>query len=702
MDDFLQHFWGNLRLFLNEQTTITADESILAIIIATNAQNYDRFIALNEFKNTIRSLGLKANLYGTQTAQIGIINAIKSSKISRSKLLLSLKNLQDENILNKDEYKRISNFIISLNEQDELQDSDHTTLAKQFHQSTDILHQICLRLLDLDSEQIFTKRLKTAMQKMSELHFNIVVTGVINAGKSTMLNALLNARILGTSNVPETTNLTLLKHSDTPHAVVNFWSQSELRQLDIVYKTDINLNFKSLNIKLNELKNYTSATSEIAKFVKSVELFENLDILKDGICIVDTPGIDDAVFLREQLVREFMNECDLMIHLMNVSQSMTQKDIEFIKNSLHRSRIVRLIIVLTHTDLLSQDELNEVIAYTQKSIKNELNPQNNVKIELFSISAKRYFEGKNDSGIQSFKNHIYKIFFSADSEKSTLALNGYKNELTKICTEFLEITQNEKLNLNSSNLELSEKLEKLNLYENELNVSVKQAQIFTDQELSKIRIDELEKQWDLGLRSLVQSTKERILSEINFTKNSKKPLELKRINYIIQSSLNDGIIALMRQNRNAILSQIKSCADNIRLNFPDLFISLDQTIFSINEYLRLKNITFKYDKVCEYIDKFINSNELTNKVDKALSEFLQDEKIKGFAYELCEFEKDKFKELVAIKMNEKLEIFNKNKERLMYELTILKGQTNEAINELERLKNLELALKNIKMELFNV
>ena len=53
----------------------------------------------------------------------------------------------------------------------------------------------------------------------------------MNAGKSTFLNAILGKELLGTSTVPETANLTIIKHSPTPYAIVNFWNKSQWNQI---------------------------------------------------------------------------------------------------------------------------------------------------------------------------------------------------------------------------------------------------------------------------------------------------------------------------------------------------------------------------------------------------------------------------------------------------------------------------------------
>ena len=54
---------------------------------------------------------------------------------------------------------------------------------------------------------------------------------------------------------------------------------------------------------------------------------------------------------------------------MNVSQSATLKDIEFIIDALLYQNITKLLIVITRADTVSQEQLDEVITYTKTSIE---------------------------------------------------------------------------------------------------------------------------------------------------------------------------------------------------------------------------------------------------------------------------------------------------------------------------------------------
>ena len=237
--------------------------------------------------------------------------------------------------------------------------------------------------------------LKQIIKKLEEERLCIGVTGVLSAGKSTFLNALLSQEILGSSNVPETANLTILRYGEKTGAKVHFWSKEQWADLCALGAYDENLKafvkecenhfgaeLKSLitephrtqEIQANELSAYTSAnhSSKLCNLIQKVELFTPLEFLRNGVEIVDTPGLDDPITKREDITRDFLHQCDMLIHVMNASCAATQKDIDFILESLLEQNISRLLVVLTRIDLLSKEELTSSLEYTKKSLATQL------------------------------------------------------------------------------------------------------------------------------------------------------------------------------------------------------------------------------------------------------------------------------------------------------------------------------------------
>lgn len=278
------------------------------------------------------------------------------------------------------------------------------------------------------------KALESILENLAHNRFSIGVAGVLSAGKSTFLNALLGQEILGTSTIPETANLTILKYAKEPYAEIYFWSEEEWKQLESSKAAqnadDKNVGSENVNnknvdsalesstlenldsvskatapsaqniaesttpknaesapdsplaliragkkrINIDELSRYTSANhqSRLCDLVEKVELFTPLAFLQNGVEIVDTPGLDDPVIKREEITRSYMRACDLLIYVMNASCAATQKDMDFILQTLMGGHISRLLVVLTRADLLESRELESSLSYTKSSLAKEL------------------------------------------------------------------------------------------------------------------------------------------------------------------------------------------------------------------------------------------------------------------------------------------------------------------------------------------
>ncbi|MGG7048824.1 dynamin family protein [Campylobacter sp. M4] len=698
MREFLDRFWQHSKLVLDKNKSLSFDEKLLAVVLATNEENFDRFIALKEFRQILQKLGLKADTFSVQSAQISSLNYLKQGKISATKIIKSLEILEKELILKSEDFLYLKELIMQISDQNEKTSTQDTKNTDFFHDKKERLDSLYMQLLNSASH--CQERLKEQKQKIDELKFTVVVTGVINAGKSSLLNALLGKKILGTSNVPETVNLTILTHSYKPFAKVSFWSESELNELGIIPK--ISHKQAEICIDTNELKNYTSAKNNLSELVKCVTLYEDLDLVRDNIHIVDTPGIDDAVFLREQLVREYMSECDMMVHLMNASQSASKKDIEFLLHSIKNSHIARLCIVLTHSDMLAEKELNEVANYTIKSIYKALNDANldeiSKSLNIFVVSSKRFEEGKNNSGVQEFKAFLYETFFGENNQKASLAIKAYQNELIQICTFELAKIEEKLLILLSSSNEVKEKILHSSKLLNQLENRSKNIDELAKTELAKLDINALDTSFKTALIQLGTNAKDKLLNEVAYAKKISK-MDTKRANYILQTTLNDGILSLARQKRNEILALINSCTQTLMLNFTELNLQNQSVIFNIGEYMTAQNIKLDYAKLFEKIAKNLNTKELENTLSVALSEFLENEKLSHFVSNLANLEKEKFRANLTTKLAEELTRQRQKLHELNEYSSLLARQNNEILQLSDELNAKKVKFSDILKEL---
>lgn len=571
IDELLQQIWGFNKLYIDYKEIKNLSAQTAAIILATNPQNYERFASLDSFKELFKNLDLELNLYNLELLQSSAIFNVNALKIKRAELLEALKILSKENLCEFSHFEKISTFLNELKLKDLATSAQLNTSFLQNLASLNEIYKSLCEYFKISKQKSLYQRLENAEQNANNSRFYVAITGVINAGKSSTLNALMGQNILGVSNIPETASISVLSYAKQKHAKIEFLDKSlqELMGLEIK-------DLSELSVSLDELKNYTGANSALARYIKQSEIFLDLEILKDGLSIVDTPGLDDAVIWREELTKSYINKCDYILHLMNAAQASSKKDMLFICEVLQNAKSSEFGVVLTHIDELDQTELKSALEYTKQSIKTELkecgfDESLANKVHYFKLSAPK------NIGINELKAHLYESFFGQNSKKASIILQNYKKELGLIISSLINeasqslsalISQNKDDNINSL-------LAKQNAILNAKNqINAKLENIFND--LAK----QIEQKSEIS--SICANLAGRVIADIKYTKDKKSKINFDRINIICASGINDMLLDLLRDSRAKL--DLGAVFDDIKLRFN--LTNLPDLSFNAREYLQ--------------------------------------------------------------------------------------------------------------------
>jgi len=664
--------------------------SIYALILSANRKDADKFLGLDSFKTLCSQLhtNVPTNEDELHDLQYSIINSII---LHKSRTLLHTLNqtfefLHDEKILNSENHHKL----ISLFEHQELEaaNSEEHTDEKKEKSSFKVLRNTIEDILVTLKTEVSTElqvELDETKNYIDNQKFSIGITGVMNAGKSTMLNALMGKEVLGSAVVPETANLTIVKHNAKENAKVFYWNKSEwdrieksAQQLDSMrdYVNETNKIFgdelssyikeesRYDEIDIKDLSSYTSAEAEGKRcnLVKYVELGSNLDFLSDGIEIVDTPGLDDPVIQREEITKEYIGACDMMLHLMNVSQSATLKDVEFIIDALLYQNISKLLIVITRADTVSKEQLEEVINYTKSSIKRQLESQNKDSkldyildtIKFIPISGKMallHRTGREqealdagftieDTGILEIEAYLNETLFGSNSQKGELVVQSSKKQLLRVVEKETTSLDFELKLLSKSKDELDQELEKFNKKKNvndRILMAMSEDITFYKKD-SQEYIESLETFLEAELIDLQNVIKQRVVSDVrySFQKTKKRP-ENSRIKVIVETAIKDGIIDVIRDYRYKFIKKSQTIGEQCEQKYHDMGFTFGN-----------KNESF--DAIAFFQDDF-KSGFLTSSNDVLISQIVstvsqsKESKLENMSREIESFIKNEFKSI---------------------------------------------------------
>ena len=741
---------------------------VSALILCASRKNYEKFISLKSFNDLISKVTNKEvkNLDDIYQLQHCLLDTLKvnTKNIHLEKLNHVFTYLLNENIIENSSYK----ILISLFDPEELTINDdihnEEILLEEkvpFKEAKINLESIVKDLKEIFNTEDFINELNEINDYLSNQKFSIGITGVMNAGKSTMLNALMGQEILGSAVVPETANLTIVKHGE-PEANVFYWNKNEwdriessakeiesiadfVKETKSIFKDELDNLIKeesvSEKVDINNLAKFTSAEASGKKcnLVKYVKLKSNLDFLKDGIEIVDTPGLDDPVIQREEITKEYLAQCDLMLHLMNVSQSATLKDVEFIIDALLYQNITKLLIVITRADTVSKEQLEEVINYTKTSIENQLKAQNKdskldyilKNIKFIPISGKMallHRTGREkealeqgykieDTGILEIEDYLHNTLFGTNSNKSELIIKGAKAQIKKVIEKEIKSFNYELILLSKSKEELEADLEEFNQKKDtnkRIFVSLKE-DINLYKNDAKSYLETLETFLNTELLELQNIIRQRVYNDVkySFEKTKKRPPN-SRIKTIVETAIKDGIIDVIRDYRYKFIKKSQSIGEVCEQKYQDLgFVighkndNFDARGFFQNDF-KAGFLTSSNEVLISKITNEVSKTKASklNELNRSLENFVKDEfisieknilqKAKSISESLIE---NFFKQI-----EEPLKTFEhklKKDEKSLQEriLNFEKNETNKdeiTINTHKKIKKLEAINKGLK------
>lgn len=607
--------------------------SIYALVLSATRKDYEKFLPLTSFKTFCQQLNVKtpANIAELNHLQHNIVECIENNQAKSHVDTLhdSFDYLKENKILNLENYDKLISLFdhqeLNLVEESSLSNNDikdEDENKSSFKELKSSLESIVNELKEDSSNEQIIADLEETNNYLNNQKFSIGITGVMNAGKSTMLNALMGREILGSAVVPETANLTIVKHNPTENAKVFYWNQNEWDRIvksadelesmrDYVNETNkifgdelksyIKPESRYDEVDINDLSSYTSAEADGKKcnLVKYVELGSNLDFLSDGIEIVDTPGLDDPVIQREEITKEYISACDMMLHLMNVSQSATLKDVEFIIDALLYQNISKLLVVITRADTVSKEQLDEVIKYTKSSIEKQLKAQNKDSqldyilktIKFIPISGKMallHRTGREqealdagftieDTGILEIENYLNETLFGSNSQKGELIIQSGKSQVIKTIEKENQALNYELKLLSKSKEELEVELEEFNkkkAVNDRIFLAMKEDIIYYKSD-AKNYIESLETFVESELIELQNVIRQRVISDVRYTfEKTKKRPENSRIKVIVETAIKDGIIDVIRDYRYKFIKKSQTIGEQCEQKYHDFGFSI--------------------------------------------------------------------------------------------------------------------------------
>ena len=503
--------------------------------------------------------------------------------------------------------------------------------------------------------------IKENIKSIKELEnpFLLFIMGSGNYGKSTLINALLQEKVIETSDIPNTWKLDLFTKSDNEKIKITYndereiikslsngkkilkeeehkfkISKKEISKIILNYKNKLSKEkLKELKIEQEKLHLYKSDIEQIKYYLK------NKKILND-FTIVDTPGLNQTL-LKNTLnrMKKYYQKSDGVIWLIdaqNIVSKKTNKLIEEINeiDNLHEKKIIGVVnkidIIKNEKDLERlKEKVNEIYS-------NKFN-------DIVYISARDALDGPvnkdNDLIDKSNINKLYKSIernFKIVCEKSQIN-SKYKN-LSIMKNKVLDKIYSYKRNLykdislyNEIGFELYKTCDEIYLYTLNYINEFKKKKIYTKDDLYSLKklienleiqcSKEIEKKYNILIKKadFINSTKNNINTKVYFSKSKYLIINYNNFTKVKRNNqLSNLINQFTKTKSEKVLNDEIALSNHIYKNITYLEDEIITTLKDKLDYIKdnvneVKQITFKnkyldYNLIKEHIS-YLNNIE---------------------------------------------------------------------------------------------
>jgi hypothetical protein len=340
-------------------------------------------------------------------------------------------------------------------------------------------------------------------------NFRIAVVGTFKTGKSSFVNKLAEERLAGVETNPETAAITIFRYAETTKAEVSFISSDEWSKMEELYeespkhpdayrvaglrtfndemekrkdKEGKSISFDSINpdalIKewlkqeghkheitatdwntkegkqsfRKEIRRFTSSRNPLHYFVKELAVYAPVNLLRDHVELIDTPGLNDTQLYRGQLTEDLLSAVDAILFLTRSGASFSQYDKEFIVRQLRKKRLRHLRLIVTQVDTTfenacrdAKEEDEELPTFAKVREKEEARLRSEIRQTLNELLDESGL--KDEDGfyymeqLDALKIHFTSARWFDDGEIEKSGIPGVKEALFEVLSENYHIQQ---------------------------------------------------------------------------------------------------------------------------------------------------------------------------------------------------------------------------------------------------------------------
>lgn len=203
--------------------------------------------------------------------------------------------------------------------------------------------------------------------RLAAAQFFVACVGQFKRGKTTLINALVGESVLPVGLLPVTAVVTLLRYDQQHSTTVHF------------------LDGRAESISPGTIADYVDERRNAGNVreVAAVEVRLPAAVLRDGLCLVDTPGVGSVHASNTAATTAFLPRVDVALLVVGPDPPVAATELEIVRTVLAGG--AALLVVLNKADQVGADERTELLSFTRRALVEAGCPPPD---RLFAVSAR--------------------------------------------------------------------------------------------------------------------------------------------------------------------------------------------------------------------------------------------------------------------------------------------------------------------------
>ena len=212
------------------------------------------------------------------------------------------------------------------------------------------------------------ERLERAALRTAERELNVLVVGEFKQGKSTLVNALLNAPVCGVADDVATVIPTTVRFGEQAAATARFQTE------------DADADERTETIALDQVPTLASEQGNPGNRagISSIEVAIPRKLLQSGLSLIDTPGVGGLDSTHGAVTAAALGMAERILFVSDASQPLTNSELDFLRTA--RRHEVEITLVQPKIDI--QPDWRRVVEANREILRTE-----GIDIEILPVSS---------------------------------------------------------------------------------------------------------------------------------------------------------------------------------------------------------------------------------------------------------------------------------------------------------------------------